>query len=70
MLESDTDKAEVQQEIDNYRQMGVQSVPTLIVGKKYAVVGAQADATIAEVIEGVFQERQMANTETESPSAE
>ncbi len=57
LLESDADKEDVQAEIDAYRQMGVQSVPTMIVGKKYAVVGAREDTTIAEVIEGVYQER-------------
>ncbi len=66
MLESDADKAEVQAEIDEFRQMGVQSVPTMIVGKKYAVVGAREDTTIAEVIEGVYQERQMAAEQTSS----
>ena len=57
LLESDADKEEVQSEIDKYRQMGVQSVPTMLIGKKYAVMGARDDKTIAEVIEGVHQER-------------
>ena len=57
LLESDADKEEVQGEIEKYRQMGVQSVPTMLIGKKYAVMGARDDKTIAEVIEGVHQER-------------
>jgi len=64
LLESDADKEEVQSEIDKYRQMGVQSVPTMIIGKKYAVMGARDAKTIAEVIEGVYQERLAEQSQT------
>jgi len=60
LLAGDTDRKTVQEEIAQYQQMGVRSVPTIIVGKKYAVVGAQQPETIAEVIGGVFEERKTA----------
>ena len=60
LLAGDTDRKAVQDEIAQYQQMGVRSVPTIIVGKKYAVVGVQQPETIAEVIGGVFEERKMA----------
>ena len=61
LLAGDTDRKAVQDEIAQYQQMGVRSVPTIIVGKKYAVVGAQQPETIAEVIGGVFEERKTGN---------
>ena len=63
LLAGDADRQEVQDEIQQYQQMGVRSVPTIIVGKKYAVVGAQEAQTIAEVIGGVFDERKTAEAE-------
>jgi predicted DsbA family dithiol-disulfide isomerase len=57
LLSGDADKKQVAEEMAHYQQMGVRSVPTMIVGKKYAVVGAQEAGTIAEVIEGVHRER-------------
>jgi len=63
LLAGDADRKEVQDEIAQYQQMGVRSVPTIIVGKKYAVVGAQQAETIAEVIGGVFEERKAENAE-------
>ena len=56
LLAGDADRDTVQAELDKFRQMGVQSVPTLIVDNKYVVVGAQEPETIANVIVGVFQE--------------
>lgn len=60
LLAGDADKQEVQQELLHYQQMGVRSVPTMIVGKKYAIVGAQDPSTIAQCIEGFFEERKQA----------
>lgn len=57
LLQGDADRKDVETEMQQYRQMGVQSVPTMIVGKKYAVVGAQEAETIAQVIEGIVEER-------------
>lgn len=61
LLAGDADRKQVQEEMQHYQKMGVRSVPTMIVGKKYAVVGAQPADTIAEVISGVFLERQQAD---------
>jgi len=57
LLQGDADRKDVEAEMQQYRQMGVQSVPTMIIGKKYAVVGAQEAETIAQVIEGIVEER-------------
>lgn len=61
LLSGDTDEKSVRDELAHYQKMGVRSVPTMIVGKKYAVVGAQPAETIAEVLSGVFLERQQAS---------
>ncbi len=47
LLDSDTDKDTVSQEIDAARQMGVSGVPCYIVNQKYAISGAQMPETIA-----------------------
>ncbi len=60
LLAGDADLKEVQEEMQHYQQMGVRSVPTMIVGKKYAVVGAQEAETIAQVIQGIVEERNVA----------
>lgn len=57
LLEGDSDMKEVQQEIAHYQKMGVHSVPTMIVGNKYAVSGAQEAETIVQVINGIVEER-------------
>jgi len=60
LLEGDVDRKEVHEEMLHYQKMGVSSVPTIIVGKKYAVIGAQQAEAIAEVIEGIVAERKTA----------
>jgi len=63
LLAGDSDSKEVQQEMLHYQQMGVRSVPTMIVGQKYAISGAQQAETIVEVIIGIVQERKAAATQ-------
>ncbi|WP_293291974.1 DsbA family oxidoreductase [Oricola sp.] len=50
LLASDSDKDAVSQEIALARSMGVSGVPCFILQNKYAVVGAQDPATLAEAI--------------------
>ncbi len=61
LLAGDADLKEVQQEMARYQQMGVRSVPTMIVASKYAISGAQEAETIAQVITGVIEERKAAS---------
>jgi len=63
LLDGDADSKEVQQEMHHYQQMGVRSVPTMIVGQKYAISGAQQAETIVEVITGIVQERKATATQ-------
>jgi predicted DsbA family dithiol-disulfide isomerase len=50
MLESDTDKEAVQEEIATAQRMGVTGVPFFIFGGKYALSGAQPPEAIAAAI--------------------
>ena len=50
LLASDADKDAVTQEIALAQQMGVSGVPCFIIENKYAVMGAQEPATIADAI--------------------
>lgn len=56
LLPTDADLAEVQNEIEAARKMGVTGVPCFIINNKYAVMGAQEPATIAEAIRGAAAE--------------
>ncbi|HFC04448.1 MAG TPA: DsbA family oxidoreductase [Rhizobiales bacterium] len=60
LFEGEAGLQEVRQEMLQYQQMGVRSVPTMIVGQKYAISGAQQPETIAQVIAGVVEERKAA----------
>ena len=58
LLASDTDADEVRAELAQFQNMGVRSVPTMIVVRKYAISGAQEADTILDVLKAVHQERQ------------
>ncbi len=64
LLAGDADLKEVKQEMLQYQQMGVRSVPTMIIGQKYAISGAQAPETIVQVITGVVEERKAAQAQS------
>lgn len=51
LLEGDADRTEVQVEADRAREMGVTGVPTFILGGKYALIGAQPQATWDKVLD-------------------
>ncbi|XHB99249.1 DsbA family oxidoreductase [Nitratireductor sp. ac15] len=55
LLATDADKAEVEQEIATAQQMGVTGVPCFLLEGRYAVVGAQEPATLADAIRQVAQ---------------
>ncbi|MFZ1814320.1 MAG: DsbA family oxidoreductase [Rhizobiaceae bacterium] len=57
LLASDQDKDAVIAEIGLAQQMGVTGVPCFIVGKKYAVMGAQPASTLVQAIRQVQAER-------------
>jgi predicted DsbA family dithiol-disulfide isomerase len=50
LLASDADVAEVKGEIEAAQRMGITGVPTFIVDGRYAVVGAQSPAVLADAI--------------------
>ena len=56
LLPTDADRKEVQNEIEAARKMGVTGVPCFIINNKYAVMGAQEPATIAEAIKNAAAE--------------
>lgn len=56
LLATDRDKDEVQEEIAVAQRMGVTGVPCFILNNKYAVVGAQDPAHLAEAIRQTAQE--------------
>lgn len=56
-LNSDEDRAAVQDEIASYQRMGVRGVPTFIFDSKYAVSGAQEVATLVASIRDVAAEK-------------
>ncbi len=56
LLPTDADRAEVENEIEAARKMGVTGVPCFIINNKYAVMGAQEPATIAEAIKNAAAE--------------
>ncbi|WP_295805966.1 DsbA family oxidoreductase [uncultured Nitratireductor sp.] len=55
LLATDADKAEVEQEIATAQQMGVTGVPCFLLEGRYAVVGAQEAATLADAVRQVAQ---------------
>ena len=57
LLRSDQDRTEVEAEIDHAYRIGINGVPCFIIGKRYAVMGAQPSMTIAEAIGTVADER-------------
>ena len=58
LLEGDQDKDSVRNEIATAQQMGVTGVPCFILDKRFAVMGAQPPATLAQVIRQAIAERQ------------
>ncbi len=56
LLPTDADRAEVENEIEAARKMGVTGVPCFIINNKYAVMGAQEPTTIAEAIKNAAAE--------------
>ena len=56
LLPTDADRKEVENEIEAARKMGVTGVPCFIINNKYAVMGAQEPATIAEAIKNAAAE--------------
>jgi len=57
LLASDADREAITQEIALAQQMGVTGVPCFILENKYAVMGAQEPATIADAIRQVAAEK-------------
>lgn len=52
-LASGEDRQSVEQEIEAARRMGVTGVPCFIIGRKYALVGAQEPEKLAEAISAI-----------------
>lgn len=63
LLESAADRMSTEQEIAAAQHMGVTGVPCFILDSKYAVMGAQPAATLAEAIRQVVAERESAPAE-------
>lgn len=57
LLEGDSDKAEVRQEIELAQQMGVTGVPTFIVAGRYGIVGAQSPEVLVGAISRAVEEQ-------------
>lgn len=53
LLPTDADKAEVKAEIATAQSMGVTGVPCFLIENRYAVVGAQEPATLADAVRKV-----------------
>jgi predicted DsbA family dithiol-disulfide isomerase len=56
LLAGDTDVAEVEAEIARATEIGITGVPTFILAQRYAIVGAQSPALLAEAIGKVAEE--------------
>ena len=56
-LASDEDRAAVEEEVAHAYKIGVTGVPCFIIGRRYAVMGAQLPETIADAIRTVAEER-------------
>lgn len=55
LLATDADRAEVTQEIATAQQMGITGVPCFLLEGRYAVMGAQEPATLADAISKVAE---------------
>ncbi|MFK5980974.1 MAG: DsbA family oxidoreductase [Rhizobiaceae bacterium] len=51
LLATDKDKTEVQQEIEQARQMGVTGVPCFVIDQKFAVMGAQPPEALTQAFQ-------------------
>ena len=51
LLQTDADKATIREEIDTANRIGVHGVPCFIIDQKYAVMGAQSAAVLADAIQ-------------------
>ena len=56
LLTSDEGEAEVAAEIERAGGLGIHSVPTFVLGDRYAVTGAQSTATFAGVLDDLVRE--------------
>lgn len=57
LLPTDADRAEVQNEIATASRMGITGVPCFLLESKYAVMGAQDTATLADALRQVAAEK-------------
>ena len=55
LLTSEADAAEVQEEFDAAREIGVSGVPTFLVGGKYVIQGCQKQQTWSDMIEDILR---------------
>ena len=65
LLTGDADRAEVEQEIEVARKMGVTGVPCFILENKYAVMGAQPADVLANAIREVAGKKEAGDAEQE-----
>ncbi|MEZ5839528.1 MAG: DsbA family oxidoreductase [Hyphomicrobiales bacterium] len=70
LLAGDTDREAVRRDITRARQLGISSVPTFIVERKYAIVGAQTPDFIAETLRTAARETAGAPPETPGGGAD
>ena len=68
LLSSDQDRQTVSEEIALAHRIGVTSVPCFIIENRYAVLGAQEPATIAEAIRQAAAERNGDTADSEQPA--
>ncbi|MFP7366134.1 DsbA family oxidoreductase [Corynebacterium callunae] len=64
VLESDAYTNEVQQDVFEARQLGVQGVPFFVFDRKYAISGAQQSEVFADTVEKSFAEWAEANPQS------
>jgi predicted DsbA family dithiol-disulfide isomerase len=63
LLATDADKDEVRTEIDTANRMGVSGVPCFLIEGRYAVMGAQDTAALAEAIRKVSEAKERGELE-------
>ena len=71
LLTSNEGEAEVEAEIERAGRLGIHSVPTFVLGDRYAVAGAQSTATFAELLDELAREAAAtpaAGAEAEEPA--
>ena len=56
LLASNEGEAEVEAKIERPGRLGIHSVPTFVLGDRYAVAGAQSTATFAELLDELVRE--------------